>query len=176
MKANQAQLKPQDIVVLLRLLLWKKDQPWTFTNLAKDLGMSQSEIHQAVKRSQVAGLYDPLTKRPKRPALAEFIIHGLKYAFPAVVSEVVEGLPTAHSIPPLSDQIISDPKGRYVWPLRGTKKRGRKITPLYKNVPFVAKKIPELYQLLALIDGLRVGRAREREIAEKELSERLMIA
>src|SRR5437868_3960294 len=101
MKSNPNQLKPQDIVVLLRVLLWKEKRPWRFSDLAKDLGMSQSEVHQAVKRSQLADLYDPLTKKPKRKNLLEFVIHGLKYAFPSVVGEVVQGLPTAHSASPL---------------------------------------------------------------------------
>lgn len=174
MKCSPTQLKPQDIVVLLRMLLWKEERPWRFFDLSADLRMSQSEVHQAVKRAQLAGLYDPLTKRPKRQALNEFIIHGLKYAFPGSIGEIGEGLPTAHSAPPLSDQIVSDSKAIYVWPKKGAKKRGNKIVPLHKNVPLVAKKFPDLYRLLALIDALRVGRAREKELAEKQITEMVM--
>jgi hypothetical protein len=36
-----------------------------------------------------------------------------------------------------------------------------------------ALKDPALHQLLALVDALRVGRAREREIANGELTRRL---
>lgn len=45
--------------------------------------------------------------------------------------------------------------------------------PLHKTVPEAAAKDPVLYELLALIDGLRDGRARERQIAERELGTRL---
>lgn len=176
MNAKQAQLKPQDILILLMLLVWKGAKPWRYSDLAKNLRMSQSEVHQAIKRSQLSGLYDPLTKRPKRQALIEFIIHGLKYAFPAIIGDSVEGVPTAHSAPPLNNQIISHDEMSYVWPWKGEKLKGKKVAPLHKNVPIVAKSFPEMYPLLALIDALRVGRAREREMAEKELSERIMSA
>ena len=36
-----------------------------------------------------------------------------------------------------------------------------------------AKSDPKLYELLALVDTLRVGRARERTMAEEELRKRL---
>ena len=36
-------------------------------------------------------------------------------------------------------------------------------------MPKAAKNDPALYQLLALVDAIRGGRAREREIAKKEL-------
>jgi hypothetical protein len=176
MKRNITALKPQDIVVLLRLLLWKKERPWTFAQLAEDLGMSQSEVHQSIRRAQLSGLYDALTKRPKRPALVEFLIHGLKYAFPPLLGDMVKGVPTAHAAPPLSDQISSSPDTNYVWPMKGGKVLGKEINPLHKNVPVLIKKIPEIYPLLTLIDGLRVGRVREKEIAEKELYERVMSA
>jgi hypothetical protein len=176
MKNAPSVLKPQDIVVLLRMLIWKENRSWRFSDLSVDLKMSQSEVHQAVKRAQLAGLYDPLTKRPRRQALNEFIIHGLKYAFPGAIGEVEEGMPTAHSAPPLVNEIVSDSKSLYVWPMKGTKKKGNRIVPLHKNVPLVARKFPDLYRFLALIDALRVGRARERELAEKQLTEMLMTA
>jgi hypothetical protein len=51
--------------------------------------------------------------------------------------------------------------------------RGESFSPLYKSAPYAAKNDSELYQLLALVDGIRGGRAREREIAKKELKIRL---
>jgi hypothetical protein len=40
-------------------------------------------------------------------------------------------------------------------------------------VPKAARRDPVLYELLALVDALRDGRARERRMAERELSTRL---
>jgi len=42
-----------------------------------------------------------------------------------------------------------------------------------KKVPQAALKDDELYQLLALVDALRDGSAKERELAKRELSTRL---
>jgi len=47
--------------------------------------------------------------------------------------------------------------------------------PLYPSVPEAANKDEKLYELLALADALRVGRAREKELAIVELKKRLGI-
>jgi hypothetical protein len=44
---------------------------------------------------------------------------------------------------------------------------------LYGNLPLAAGEDSKLYELLALFDALRIGQAREREIARKLLEERL---
>jgi hypothetical protein len=51
--------------------------------------------------------------------------------------------------------------------------RGITFEPLHKTVPQAALKDPVLYELLALIDGLRDGKVRARQIAERELGTRL---
>ena len=45
--------------------------------------------------------------------------------------------------------------------------------PLYPSVPEAALKDEKLHELLALVDALRVGRAREKELAIRELKKRL---
>ena len=60
-----------------------------------------------------------------------------------------------------------------VWPFEQGSKRGYAFLPLYKKAPQAALKDHELYQLLALVDALRDGSARERELAKRELSSRL---
>jgi hypothetical protein len=47
------------------------------------------------------------------------------------------------------------------------------VEPLYRTVPEAVAGDSELYELLALIDAIRVGRAREIKIAHDELSRRL---
>ena len=44
--------------------------------------------------------------------------------------------------------------------------------PLYPTVPEAALRDEKLYELLALVDALRVGRVREREIAITALKNR----
>lgn len=55
----------------------------------------------------------------------------------------------------------------------GGKMRGTTLEPLHKAVPRAAANDPVLYELLALVDALRDGRVRERQIAERELTARL---
>ena len=47
------------------------------------------------------------------------------------------------------------------------------FAPLYKSVPQAALRDSKLYQLLALVDAIRDGRASERKIAERDLAQRL---
>src|SRR5690348_14228658 len=54
------QLKPQDILILLKLVDLKGD--WSYRSLAHDLFMSTGEIHNALDRASRAQLYDPDTK------------------------------------------------------------------------------------------------------------------
>ena len=51
--------------------------------------------------------------------------------------------------------------------------QGAAVQPLYSSVPGAARRDPALYDLLALVDALRIGRARERSLAEKEITQRL---
>jgi hypothetical protein len=82
-------------------------------------------------------------------------------------------MPTAYAAPPLRDQIAGGGDLPPVWPDPDGDVRGATLEPLHKAVPKAARKDPALHELLALIDALRDGRARERQLAEKELSARL---
>ena len=45
--------------------------------------------------------------------------------------------------------------------------------PIYKSAPKAALKDKALYQMLALVDAIRSGKARERNIALKQFKQRL---
>lgn len=169
-------LKAQDILVLLRLLVWKSNVPWRYAEVARELGMGASEVHSAVKRAERVELWDPLTRRPNRATLIEFLVHGLRYVFPAQILGKGKGMPTAHSAEALKQQLIVEKSDNYVWPVRGASVEGTQISPLYSAAPRASKRSKELYELLALIDSLRVGKVRERELAAKELSRRINTA
>jgi len=51
--------------------------------------------------------------------------------------------------------------------------RGISFLPLHRSVPEAAMRDPKLYEMLALLDAIRDGRAREREIAVRELTKRI---
>lgn len=162
--------KSLDVVVLLKLLL--KSKKLSYAELSKELFISASEIHAAVRRGIEAGLIDQLSRLPLRKPLEDYLIHGVRYAFPAKPGGLARGIPTAHAAPPLSTQIRSDDLPP-VWPDPEGTVKGYAIEPLYSSVPSAVKSDPVLYELLALVDALRIGRARERKLAEEELKLRL---
>jgi len=164
-------LKPQDVVVLLKLSV--VDGEWSYASLAHALGMSPSEVHGAIRRAGDSGLINLATKRPNRRALAEFLVHGLRYVFPAERGGITRGVPTAHAAPPLKDRIVAGGELVPVWPDPEGEVRGEELRPLYKSVPGAARRDQALYELLALVDAVRGGRARERRIAIEELRSRL---
>lgn len=163
------QLKPQDVLVALKLFLLK-ERP-RLNDLAADLGISQAEVSGSLKRAIGAGLSRPDDGMPYPLALREFVVHGLKYAFPALIGHMSKGVPTAYSAAPLNKKISSS--DALVWPDVDGEMKGQSVEPLYKSAPFAAKKDPALHELLALIDALRVGGARERKLAASELDKRL---
>jgi len=162
--------KSLDVVVLLKLLLASSGK--TYAHLSQELGISASEIHAAVRRSMEAGLIDGDTRIPLRKPLQEYLLHGVRYAFPAKFGSVARGMPTAYAAQPLSSRITSDDLPP-VWPDPEGTVRGLALEPLYRTVPQAAKSDPKLYELLALVDAIRVGRARDRKLAEEELKKRL---
>lgn len=165
-------LKPQDIVVLLKVHNWRFLE-WTYSGLANSLHMSPSEVHAALKRCEVSSLYDGSSRKLRKQSVLEFLIHGLKYVFPGQPGPLSRGIPTAHSAEPLKSLLVVDSADAYVWPDADGTVRGQTITPLYKSVPAAAKIDPELHQLLSLIDAIRVGRTREQRLASQELEQRL---
>ena len=167
-------LKPQDLLVALKLWVGRGER-WTYPLLAVSLGMSVSEAHGSVKRAIAAGLLarGGLDARPNADALREFVIHGAKYAFPARPGELTRGMPTAHAAPPLKALLAQSDEPPPVWPHPEGSARGPRLDPLFPSVPGATSRDPALYELLALLDALRAGRARERQLAVRLLQERL---
>jgi hypothetical protein len=106
--------------------------------------------------------------RPHSHNLAEFALHGAKYAFPAVKLPLVVGVPTSHSAPAFVG-VFAPGSIDFVWPHPNGSMRGVGIEPLHSSVPFAAMQDAKLYEMLALFDALRVGKARERGMALERL-------
>jgi hypothetical protein len=167
-------LKPQDIVVALKLCSYEGSRP-AMSIMANELGLSPSEVHGAMKRLLGARLlHGSETKdKPNKSALEEFLLHGLKYAFPAERGEVTRGVPTSYAAEPLKSEISPSKDLPPVWPWPDGDTRGVGLDPLYKSAPLAALRDPVLYEFLALADALRDGRSRERNLAERQLVKRL---
>lgn len=187
------ELRPQDVVVVLKLLVGH-NIAWSYSRLGKELEISASHVFAAVNRARTAHLLDytvipsrprsgqgarPSRSRsvllpyPNRSNLKEFLIHGVKYAFPVERGGPTRGIPTAEAAAPLNRHFPQDFALQPVWPDAEGSVRGIEFSPLYKNVPAAALRDPKLYELLALVDAIREGRAREREIAIHELTARI---
>ena len=166
MKAHNG-MRPHDIVVLLKII--SIDKGWLSKNVAWSLRISPSEVSESLNRSKVAGLLSPDKKKVMKSAFLSFIQFGLGYVFPAEPGAVVRGMPTGHSAPVLKDYFLSAEP--YVWPSPLGKVKGQSIPPLYANQIAAAQDDPYLYDMLALIDAIRVGRTREVEKAMELLKE-----
>lgn len=210
-------LKPQDVVVLLKLGLEPDGVARPFARLGADLGISASEIHAAVTRTSTAGLADAERRKPRVRNFLEFLEHGVRYVFVSRRGEMTRGIPTAHSAPPLRDLLVQgatsqsgplasmygDPPGPLakmfgnrtppaiglkeepgilartfadpplVWPHPDGEVRGEGFEPLYPSAVDAARRDGKLYECLALVDALRIGRAREKALAIDLLAKRL---
>ncbi len=175
-KSNeQIALKPQDLVVLLRLSLEAESMP-TYAALGLELGLAASKVHASLVRAQQAQLvFKDADGKPRlvREALRQFVLFGARYAFPAVRGEVTRGLPTLYAASPIKEKILAPSELPPVWPDKNGTVRGMALYPLYPNVPYAAQGNPSLYELLVLLDALRAGSARERALAQDLLNERL---
>ena len=163
-------MRPQDIVILLKIVSMD-ERSWLAKDLSQSLGISRSEVSESLNRSKIGGLLSADKKMIMRKALLEFLVHGLKYVYPAEPGAIQRGLPTAHSAPPLNSAFEGEE--HYVWPWAEGTVRGQAIEPLHPQVPEVCRSDEKLYELLALVDSLRLGRARERINAMEELKKRI---
>lgn len=181
-------LHSQDVVVLLKLIANRDaDHRSTYAEMSEDLFMSTSQVFRSVKRAEAArliiapaispGSSQELPRKWLWPFnggnLKEFLIHGVKYVFPVERGGETRGIPTAEAAPPLRHHFPQDFSLPPVWPWAEGSVRGIEFSPLYDNVPQAALRDPKLYELLALVDAIREGRARERQIAVRELTARI---
>lgn len=171
---KQPTLKSQDLLVALKIAA-NPQREFTYAELASELFMSASEVHASTRRAELSRLLSRPDKgiAPIRRALLEFLIHGVRYVFPAVSGPLTRGIPTGVGGPVLSRLFEQGDPLVPVWPDPEGSVRGITICPIYPSVPAACRIDSKLYELLTLLDAIRGGAARERELAEKILMERL---
>ena len=165
-------LKPQDVVIALKLSLDGESK--AYAQKASELGMSASEVHAAEARLVEAKLLSPDKHSVLRKPLMDFLVYGVPHAFAVAPKELTRGVPTAWSAPVMSGEFKGNNELPPIWPDPVGTTQGLSVKPLYRNVPEVAQASRPFYDLLALVDALRIGRARERAFAEEKLRERIM--
>lgn len=165
-------MRPQDIVVLLRILTLPSTS-WQGKELAAALLISPAEISDALRRCQYARLLQPDGRTVQRQAVLRFLRYGLPYVFPAHPAGFVLGLPTAWSQLPQLPPPPGSPPPTYVWPDAAGTIWGLAVSPLYATLPESARPDAAWHQLLASVDVLRLGTGPQRQAAYLFLCEEL---
>jgi DNA-binding Lrp family transcriptional regulator len=164
-------MKSLDVVVLCKIFILQSagQSNWTYSQLAEETCLSVGEVHASVKRLKKSRLFDEFTKSVIPAALVEFLIHGLKYAFPAEIGASARGIATSHSAPVFRDDVLQSDTDLFVWAYSNGKQKGLSVNPLSKNAPMAAQRDQKLYDFLALIDAVRIGKSREKDIAIRKI-------
>jgi hypothetical protein len=142
-----------------------------YLDLARSLHLGVAEVHRGVRRLEGAGLVQVLERRVNRQALLEFLVHGVRYVFPAVLGAETLGTLTGAAAPILAGKIPGGSSA--VWLHAEGKTRGVGLVPLYGAAPRAALEDEQLYRALALVDVLRMGQLQERRLAQGLLDEAL---
>ena len=169
MKKNNG-MRPQDIVILLKIAAFG-NRKWLMKDIANELFISASEVSESLNRSVYAGLIAADKQQVMKMALLDFLRYGLKYVYPQRVGTLVRGMTTAHSAAPLNTLIESETI--FVLPYAKGEVKGMALDPLIPSLPEACQLDATLYELIALTDALRIGKAREQELAYNELKKRL---
>lgn len=171
---KQLSLKPQDLVVAVKLAA-NRHRDFVLATLAEELGMAISAVHGSIRRAEQARLLSRSggSVRAIRGAVKEFLIHGAKYAFPAFLGSTGRGMPTTVGAPALVEFFDQTKVLPPVWPDPNGEMWGPTVVPLHSSVPGAAGRDKEFYDLMALLDAIRLGAARERELAAAAIEERL---
>lgn len=171
-------LQPVDIVVALKLACTAESQAVEPGVAAESLGITRRRFDDAVSRLARSSLANAESLRPRTHSLMEFLCSGVPYWLPAVVGTVTRGMPAAASGPGIEGlgPTQAAALGDWVWPNAAApydRHVGKALEPIHPIVPTAAANDQRLYELLSLLDTLRVGQVREREAARIGLSRRL---
>lgn len=160
-------MKPHDIVIALKIVSFNSET-WRIIDVAYNINISPSEVYGSINRLHKVEIMH-MRKHIVKRNLIEFLIHGVKYCFPAIPGIRSRGILTAHSSE-FFKKIISDKKkDNYVWPFEKGNANGISIVPLHKNIPEFIQKDRFMYEHLSYIDAIRIGRKREKAYAEKQI-------
>lgn len=173
-------LKPQDCIILVKLLA-NPGVDWSQRQLAKALCISLAEINAGIKRLGEAGLLRKDKKEklfPNINAAEEFLVSGIKFFFPGKLGEYTRGIPTGVAAPIFHGVIAMGNDPIPVWPDAFGDEKGVALEPLHPSVPKSLRENPDpvFYDILVLIDAIRTGRPRERNLATIYLKEKIKYA
>lgn len=150
---------------------------YTARALEDQTGISKTQTALALKRCVEIGLarHDRFYEVPRvnTKVLLDFIIHGVPYVFHTRYGELTRGIATSFAAPVLEGSLFSSGEHVPVWPDARGKTMGLTVEPLFKTAVLAARRDPEMYAMLALVDAIRLGQPRERHLAIEALRERM---
>lgn len=163
-------MRPHDVAILLKIAS-KDNVNWLMKDLAYELQISPGEISESINRSVIGGLINSDKKTLRKLALVDFLRSGLRYVFPQQLGPITRGMATSISAPPLSGDFFCDEN--FVWPHSKGNLRGQAIIPLHPKTPEACLKDSNYYELMALTEAIRIGKAREQNMAFEYLKEKI---
>ena len=145
------------------------ESQFSVRNLAQVTGISKSQISLSLKRMYEVGLakVDRKLQVPNvnKKALLDFLANGIRYVFPAKEGVITRGIATSIAAPVLRGKLMTSGDLQPVWPNPKGRTKGMLIEPLHPNIFVAIKDDAQLYAMLALIDAIRIGHPRERNLA-----------
>lgn len=169
--AWQLALQPHDVVIAL---LYHDTPGLTVDHVAKTLKLTPSDAASSLERLKLTGIlsYDGGNGLSVSPhALMEFLCHGIRYVFPATLGDNGRGLGTAYLRDVEEGENCSEAA---VWPAQDEGDYGRALQPLLTSFVDVVGRYPEVYNLLAAVDAIRLGRAEDALAARAYVSRALI--
>jgi hypothetical protein len=157
-------VKASDIYVLSGLLVAEGD--WTYRSLAGSLKIPHAVVQRGLARAKDADLYSAERRAVHLPHLEELAVHALRFVAPAQLGVLMPGIPAAWAAEPMATAIRSagdDPPP--VWPYARGEVRGQAIEPLHSAAPEAVEDWPRLGEVLSVLDSLRAGDPRIRNVA-----------
>lgn len=161
------ELAPLDLLLLLKCAVSPSS---SVREMAAEIAVSKSAVALSLRRLEGLELIksDGGKRRVNKLAARDLFEHAIRWLAPAKPGDWELGLPTAHAEAHLASKFHGD-ADPVVIPLPHGPMRGRAIRPLHPRAPAAAARDPKLHRLLAIVDALRVGRGRDREVAAAEL-------
>ncbi|TCK62303.1 hypothetical protein [Seleniivibrio woodruffii] len=166
-------MKEADIYVLLSFLVKKNSNKETIRDWQERSGLSKAVLGRSMKFLKTAKLV--ADDEPVYRNIEEFLVHGFPYVFPIEKGRVTRGFISGIDATTLKGDFV-DNEYPIVWAHPEGNVKGFSVPPLHKAIPeMIAQNRLEqkVYEMLALLDVLRVGQRREIEAAKKRLKELL---
>lgn len=164
-------LQPQDIG-LLNYLLWqgilKPTNKYDRNDIMSQCCMGEQHIQESLERLFAGHLVSRVTGHV-HVASAKDVFLAIPSIYPGqVTQETTSGLATAGDAPKIKNELRLIDGTPLVWqynllPEAPQRVVGIAVEPLFQQAPTTARRNEHLYFMLAVIDCLRYGKAREKE-------------